>query len=105
MYVLERKTRYLTDHPFTRGTDYQVQLNDGYRAVLVFKPSEIHRVGDWLARFDLQRSGAKALADELDRRDTLEREREERARQAEFEAAGSDAYDFLAWREGRRIAT
>lgn len=103
-YLVERKTRYLTDHPFTRGTDYQVQLKDEYRAILHFWPCDINAVMPSLQRMDIQRYGAKQLANELDAMDERDIASIERARQTEFDAIGSEAFDFLAWREGRRVA-
>lgn len=103
-YVVERKTRYLSDHPFVRGTDWQVQLKDEYQRVLVFWPCDILAVVPTLRRSDIQRMGAKALANQLDASDDYERSRDEQRRRDEFEAIGSDAFDFLAWREGRRVA-
>ena len=104
-FVLERKTRYLIERPFVYNTDRQVKLKDDYQQVLVFWPREVNRVYDFLRRFDIQRVGAKQMADELDARDDYERARAEADRISEFEAKGSEAYDFLAWREGRRVAT
>lgn len=104
-YVVERKTRYFSDHPFVRGTDWQVQLKDEYRQILVFFPCDILRVMPQLREHDVQRYGAKQLANQLDAADDTARSREERGRLDELEAVSSDAYDFLAWREGRRVAT
>lgn len=104
-YCVERKTRYFSDHPFVRGTDWQVQLKDEYRQILVFYPCDILRVMPQLKEHDIQRYGAKQLANALDAADDTTRAREEAARASEFEAIGSEAYDFLAWREGRRVAT
>ena len=104
-YVVERKTRYVSDHPFVRGTDWQVQLKDEYRQILVFYPCDILRVMPQLKEHDIQRMGAKQLANDLDRSDDARRDREESSRISAFEDVSSDAYDFLAWREGRKIAT
>lgn len=103
-FIVERKTRYLTDHPFRRGTDKQVQLKDEYRTILRLWPNQLKDLMGFLKRADIQRTGAKQLANELDAMDDRDREREERARRDEFEALGSEAFDFLAWREGRRVA-
>lgn len=103
-YVVERKTRYFSDHPFRRGTDFQVQLKDEYRQILVFYPCDILRVMPQLKEHDIQRYGAKYLANQLDHNDDVRREREEAGRLSDLDAIGSDAYDFLAWREGRRVA-
>lgn len=104
-YVVERKTRFVGDYPFVRGTDWQVQLKDNYRQILVFYPCDILRVFPQLKEHDIQRMGAKVLANELDRTDDSRRDREESSRIQELEDVSSDAYDFLAWREGRRVAT
>lgn len=104
-YVVERKTRYVSDHPFVRGTDWQVQLKDEYRQILVFFPCDILRVMPQLKEHDIQRYGAKHLANVLDQADETTRDREEVGRRDELEAVGSEAYDFLAWREGRKVAT
>lgn len=102
-YLVERKTRYLTDHPFTRGTDYQVQLKDEYRGILHFWPCDINEVLPSLKRMDIQRWGAKQLANELDAADDRDKARQDAARRSELDAIGGDAFDFLAWREGRRV--
>jgi len=104
-YVVERKSKYLFDHPFVYGTDTQVQYKDEYRRVLVFWPCDIAAVLPHLKKFDLQRVGAKVLAQELQAREEYEDRKRDEAGVSDLEAIGSDAYDFLAWREGRRIAT
>ena len=103
-YVVERKTRYLFDHPFQYGTDAQVQYKDEYRHVLVFWPCDVTAVLPHLKKFDLQRTGAKELARELAAREEYDEAVADRDRVAEFEAIGSESFDFLAWREGRRVA-
>lgn len=102
-YIVERKTRYLTVHPCERGTDYQVQLKDDYREIFKFWPCDINYVMPYLERQDIQKIGAKRLADLLDATDDFNKYVQEKDRRAEFEAQGSEAYDFLAWREGRRV--
>lgn len=103
-YVVERKSKYLFDHPFQYGTDAQIQYKDDYRPVLVFWPCDVTAVLPHLKKFDLQRMGAKTLAREIDQREQYDEERADLARMSELDAAGSDAYDFLAWREGRRVS-
>jgi hypothetical protein len=105
MYILERKTRWLSDHDFARGTDAQVQFKDGYRKVFLVAPCDIRFVSPSLQKFDIQKhGGAKALADELDRQDDKEHELIDRARVAEFESIASEHYDRIAWEEKRRVA-
>lgn len=104
-YVVERKTRWLTKHPCFYGTDYQVQLKDEYREILKFWPCDIGEVMPFLERQDIQKIGAKRLADMLDATDEFNKFVQEKDARNELEAAGSEAYDFLAWREGRRVAT
>lgn len=104
-YVVERKSRYLFDHPFEYGTDAQVQYKDDYRHVLTFWPCDVTAVLPHLKKFDLQRVGAKVLAREVQEREDYEDRKRDEAGRSDFEAIGSEAYDFLAWREGRRIAT
>ena len=103
-YVLERKSKYLFDHPFKYGTDAQIQYKDEYRHVLTFWPCDISAVTPHLRKFDLQRTGAKVLAESLVAREEYERRKQDEAGVSELEAAGSDAFDFLAWREGRKVA-
>jgi hypothetical protein len=104
-YCVERKTRYLTVHPCERGTDQQVWYKDDYRLIFRFWPCDINEVMPFLERQDIQKIGAKRLANLLDAQDEFHKHIQEKDRIAEFEAHGSEAYDFLAWREGRRIAT
>lgn len=105
MYVVERKTRYTHDYPFSYGTDRQIQLQDGYRPIYRIYPSEFAYVLPALKATDVQgRGGAKALADQLDAQDDVQRARESRQRTDEFTMRSSDAYDRLAWLEGRRVS-
>lgn len=104
-FILERKTKYLyPPDDFKRGSDRAIQLSDGYRKVLLFNPNEIHLVAVTLRASDVQRLGARALANQLDERDDAEVRMIDRARIAEFEAIASDHYDRIAWDEKRRIA-
>ena len=104
-YVVERKTRYIAGLPFTRGTDRQVQLKDGYRTIMRVWPRELRDVLGSLRLTDIQaRGGAKVLANALDAIDTANWESEDRRRLSELEARSSDAYDTLAWSEGRRVS-
>ena len=105
-YVLERKTRY-TDYPVDRPTrrDRCIQLAHGYREVFRFWPNEIQFVLPSLLQSDIQRQGgAKALAQRLDSLDEAEETRLTRGRLSAFEAVSGEAYDHLAWAEGRRVA-
>lgn len=102
-YLVERKTRYLTVHPCERGTDYQVQLKDDYREIFKFWPCDIGQVMPFLERQDIQKIGAKRLADMLDATDEFNKYVQEKDRVSEFEAISSDAYDALAWREKRKV--
>ena len=105
-YLLERQTRY-TNYPVDRPArrDRCIQLAHGYRSVFSFWPNEIQFVREALDRTDIQKyGGARVLAQTLDAQDEAEEERLARARRSEFEAVSSEAYDSLAWREGRRIA-
>lgn len=103
-YILERKTRYLLDHPFSYGTDKQVQYKDEYRKIFVFQPRDIRFVKRSLELTDIQRyGGAKALADQLDAYDEHVWDMADRAQHSEFEALASEHYDRLAWAEGRRV--
>lgn len=104
-FILERKTRYIMDHPFKYGTDAQVQYNDSYRRVFVFEPRDIRFVLGSLQLTDLQRlGGAKEHAERLLLAEDRERELMDRARIAEFEAIASEHYDRIAWDEQRRVA-
>lgn len=103
-YILERRTRYLVDHPATLGTDRAVQLKDHYRKVLLLKPSEFKYVEAHLRDTDIRRIGAKEFERVLDKQDEIARATEEKDRLSDLDAVGSEAYDFLAWREGRRVA-
>jgi hypothetical protein len=104
-FVIERKSKYLFDHPFRYNTDAQIQYKDDYRAVLTFWPCDITAVMPHLRKFDLQRMGAKTLAREIQEREEYDEKIAEKDRMNELDAVGSEAYDFLAWREGRRVAT
>jgi len=95
-FILERKTRYLTDHLFQRQTDRQVQYKDEYRKVFTFEPRQIQHVLQSLKLTDIQRyGGAKALADVMDAYDDHVWELAARARHAEFEDIASEHYDRL----------
>ena len=103
-FILERRTRYLDDHDFVRGTDRQIQLRDHYRKVLILRDSDFPFVAAHLRRTDIRRVGAREFERVLDAADEAARVAEERQHLSDLEAAGSDAYDFLAWREGRRVS-
>lgn len=105
LFLVERKTRYLTFPDVPRMTDRAVQYSEGYRPVLLVKPSELRFVRRSLELTDVQRyGGAKVLADRLDEADERERELVDRAIYSNFEDLSGEAYDWLAWREGRRVA-
>ena len=103
-FLLERRTRYLADHPAVLGTDRAIQLKDHYRKVLLLRDSDFRFVAAQLRATDVRRIGAKELGRVLDAQDEATRASEEKYRLSDLEAVGSDAYDFLAWREGRRVA-
>jgi hypothetical protein len=106
-FILERKTRYLYPpaiDDIERGSDRAIQLTDEYRTVLRFWPNEIQHVISTLRRSDVQRLGAKAMANELDEQDARELDLIDRAMRAEFEAIASEGYDRIAWEEKRRVA-
>ena len=103
-FVLERRTRYLDDYPFVYGTDRQIRLRDGYRLVTMLRDRDFPFVRIWLREHDIQRTGARALSQQLERAELLAEESAERARLTELDAAGGEAYDFLAWREGSRVS-
>lgn len=109
MYILERKTHYMydpEDEIIWLPSDRSVQLKDSYRMIMRFWPNEIKDVGTSLMITDIQRlGGAKRLAERIDEAEDNERRTMERYYQGEREAAGCEAYDRLAWLEGRRIAT
>src|SRR3972149_843232 len=98
--LLERKTRYQSDHPFQYGTDRQVQLKDEYREVLLFTPADIGLIMYHLRVTDVQRVGAKNLAVELERQELVQEVVSLRAQHGEFEARAGDMYERLAWEEG-----
>lgn len=105
-FILERKTRYTTDHVFERGTDRQAQLADGYRMVMRFDPRDIRWVLRSLQLTDIQRRGGyKALAEELRLDDDRAVELVDRAGRAEFEAVASEHFDRIAWDEKRRVVS
>ena len=106
MFILERKTRYVWDtDDFVRGTDRAVQLKDEYRTVMRFAPADIRFVKGSLESYDIQRKGgAKLVAERMKQSDERERELLDRRHRDEMEAVSSEAYDYLAWREGRRVA-
>lgn len=104
-FILERKTRYLDDYPFRRGTDRQVQLKDDYRRVVLVEPRELEFVHAHLRRTDIQRlGGAKLLAARMQQTEDTWESAQDRAMQAVFDTAGGEAYERLAWLEGRRVA-
>ena len=104
-FIVERKSKYLFDHPFQYGTDAQIQYKDDHRPVLTFWPCDVTAVLPHLKKFDLQRMGAKTLAREIQQREEYDEMIADKDRISELDAVGSEAYDFLAWREGRRVAT
>lgn len=104
MFILERKTKYLESYPFRYGTDRQIQLKDNHRKVLLFEPSMIQHVSEHLALNDVQRFGANYLAAKILQQEDREEDLLSANRLSEFEARGSEAYDFLAWREGRKVS-
>ena len=105
LFLVERKTRYLEFPDVPRMTDRAVQYNESYRPVLLVKPSELRFFRRSLELTEIQRyGGAKALADRLDEVDDRERELVDRAVYSNFEDLSGEAYDWLAWHEGRRVA-
>ena len=105
MYILERKTRWLHDYDFRRGTDRQVQLKDDYRQVYKVWPNELKYVLGSLKAHDIQaHGGAKALADRLDAMEDKTVELVDRAHLAETEALSGEVYDHFGWIEGRKIS-
>ena len=104
-FILERKTRYLADYEFTRGTDRQVQYKDEYRKVFTFWPNEIQYVRFSLTMTDIQRAGgAQAMAERMQAADEKEWDLAQRAQTSEFEAISGEVYDRLAWAEQRRVS-
>lgn len=103
-YLLERRTRYLVDHPAILGTDRAVQLKDHYRKILLLVDADFPYVEGHLRASDIRRIGAKEFERVLDKQDEIARATEEKDRLSDLDAVGSEAYDFLAWREGRRIS-
>lgn len=103
-FLLERRTRYLADHSFVSGTDRQIQLRDEYRRVMLLVAADFPFVADHLRRTDIRRIGAKEFERVLDAEDEARRATEEKDRLSDLDATGSEAYDFLAWREGRRVS-
>ena len=105
-YILERKTRYMY-FPNERPTspDRCKQLTDGYRKVFTFWPNEIKYVLQGLKRTDIQQlGGAKKLARDLEAEEAKVEELMNRKHQTDREAAGGEAYERLAWLEGRRVS-
>ena len=105
-YILERKTRWAA-YPDERPTsrDRCRQLTQGYRKVFTFWPNEIQYVLQSLCRTDVQRlGGAKKLARDLEFAEAKVEERMDRQHNTDREAAGGEAYERLAWLEGRRVA-
>ncbi len=104
-FILERRTRYLEDHDFERDTDRQVQLKDHYRPVLVLTEDDLRFVSLHLRRTDIRaRGGARLLDLRLQQEEEDEERRLSAQRQGVFDAIGGEAYDYLAWRERRRVA-
>ena len=105
-YILERKTRYIyfpDERP--ESPDRRRQLTDGYRKVFTFWPNEIQYVLQSLQRTDVQRlGGAKKLARDLEFEEAKVEELMNRQHNTDREAAGGEAYERLAWLEGRRVA-
>lgn len=104
-FILERKTRYLDDYPFRRGTDRQIQLKDDYRRVVLVEPRELGFVNAHLRRTDIQRlGGANLLAARMQQAEDSWVSAQDKGMRDVFDAAGSEAYERLAWLEGRRVA-
>ena len=105
-YILERKTRYVyfpNERP--ASPDRRKQLTDGYRKVFTFWPNEIQYVLQSLQRTDVQRlGGAKKLAADLEASEAKIEELMDRQHNTDREAAGGEAYERLAWLEGRRVS-
>lgn len=105
-YILERKTRYPfwpDQRPVSR--DRCQGLADGYRKVMTFHPNEIQFVLQSLQRTDVQRlGGAKKLAADLELHEAKVEELMDRQHNTDREAAGGEAYERLAWIEGRRVS-
>lgn len=106
MYLLERKTRYLTfpeERPASR--DRCAQLAHGYRMVFPFRANEAKYVLESLKVTDIQRrGGAKAVARELENSESKMKELVDRRHHGDFEDVGGEAYDHMAWIEGRRVS-
>ena len=105
-YILERKTRFVF-YPVDRpaSPDRRIQLTQGYRKVFTFWPNEIRYVLQSLQRTDVQRlGGAKKLAADLEASEAKVEELMDRQHNTDREAAGGEAYERLAWLEGRRVA-
>ena len=105
-YILERKTRWPAfpdERP--KSQDRCRQLSDGYRKVFTFWPNEIQYVLQSLQRTDVQRlGGAKKLARDLEASEAKVEELMDRRHNTDREAAGGEAYERLAWLEGRRVS-
>lgn len=105
-YILERKTRWAA-YPDERpeSKDRCRQLSQGYRKVFTFWPNEIQYVLQSLRRTDIQRlGGAKTLARDLETSEAKVEDLMNRQHNTDREAAGGEAYERLAWLEGRRVA-
>ena len=104
--MVERKTRYIFfPDGVELGTDRAVRYRDQYRMVMVVRSGELPYVRRSLALTDVQRlGGAKVLEARINEAEDKEKELRNRAMQMELEAMSSDAFDFLAWREGRRVS-
>ena len=103
-FILERRTRYLVDHDYLPGSDRQIQLRDHYRRVLILRDADFPHVYAHLRQTDIRRIGAKDFERVLDATDEAARAARERSNLSDLEATSSEAYDFLAWREGRRVS-
>lgn len=104
-YVVERKTHYRDTHPFIQGTDRQVQYADEYRQIYRLAPVDLRHVLTSLQASDIQaHGGATALANLLDASDDAQRLREDRYHHDLWEAASGEAYERMAWLDGRRVS-
>ena len=105
-YILERKTRwpaFPAERP--KSQDRCRQLSEGYRKVFTFWPNEIQHVLQSLQRTDIQRlGGAKGFGRELEAHEAKVEELMNRRHNNDREAAGGEAYERLAWLEGRRVS-
>lgn len=95
-------------NPFksARGWDLYDGWKEGYVHVLSVHPTLLdHRVFATLAEADAWRQGGMAkMAAQLDAADEAVERAEDRERLNVNEALSRDAYDRIAWLEGRRVA-